>query len=252
MLFAEACKLGRLDVIKNLIKNGHPTVSLIRSAISCKIEKTKFLVKHGCDVDMVDEYGRTALSIVSNNGYIEMVNLLIELGADVNKVNENDNNTPLHDASYNGNTEIIKLLINAGADVNAINKNNKTPIYWALMNGHAETVKVFIDAGIDVNTCYEDNETALNWASYRGHVETVKLLIDACADVNIADKFNRTPLYWALCVEHMEITHLLLCEHPKIVKELLHENTPKKLKDKINEYLSCMASRKKSVINIAK
>jgi len=36
--------------------------------------------------------------------------------------------TPLHDAAYRGHKEIVELLIDAGADVNAKNNSGETPL----------------------------------------------------------------------------------------------------------------------------
>ena len=35
-------------------------------------------------------------------------------------------NTPLHDAAFNGNTEVVQLLIQTGANLDAV---NKVPVY---------------------------------------------------------------------------------------------------------------------------
>jgi ankyrin repeat protein len=47
-----------------------------------------------------------------------------------NLINENDESL-LHQARRNNNLEMVELLISNGADVNVFDKNNKPPLYWA-------------------------------------------------------------------------------------------------------------------------
>ncbi|KAF8456825.1 ankyrin repeat-containing domain protein, partial [Kalaharituber pfeilii] len=60
-------------------------------------------------------YDNIALQGASSNGHIEIVNLLLAAGADVN-VQGRYSDTALQGASSNGHIEIVKLLLAAGAD----------------------------------------------------------------------------------------------------------------------------------------
>ena len=66
--------------------------------------------------------GETPLHVAIPTENIEMCELLIEGGADVN-IRDNKGQTALHIASEEGHSEVVKLLINAGADVNIKDKN---------------------------------------------------------------------------------------------------------------------------------
>ncbi|KAI9884612.1 MAG: hypothetical protein M1823_003599 [Watsoniomyces obsoletus] len=69
------------------------------------------------DLDLPDYAGNSPLQIASLHGYIEIVNLLIANGANVNRTN-NDRDTPLIDAVENRHTEVIRSLLAAGAEPN--------------------------------------------------------------------------------------------------------------------------------------
>ena len=56
----------------------------------------------------------TSLHWAIANGHTEVVNLLIEKGADIH-VKDNDGDTPLHWASRDGLTEVVNLLKEKGA-----------------------------------------------------------------------------------------------------------------------------------------
>ena len=44
-------------------------------------------------------------------------------------------------------TEIVKLLIEKGADVNRAAEDGEAPLFWATKNGHTEIVKLLKAAG---------------------------------------------------------------------------------------------------------
>lgn len=76
----------------------------------------KLLKKHNLDVNFQCKkwYGRTALLCATN---MNIVNLLIDAGADVN-AQENEGNTVLHWACRCGNIAFVKVLLEKGADIN--------------------------------------------------------------------------------------------------------------------------------------
>ena len=66
-------------------------------------------------------------------------------------------------ASQHGYTDIVELLLNRGANVNETN-GMRTGLYEASANGHYDTMELLIKAGADVNAeCYDNSatETAL-------------------------------------------------------------------------------------------
>lgn len=59
--------------------------------------------------------------------------------------------TPLHHAAYAGHVEIIELLLEAGAEVDAPALNGGTPLMRAIQSSRPSCVEVLIKAGADVN-----------------------------------------------------------------------------------------------------
>jgi ankyrin repeat protein len=104
--------------------------------------------------------------------------------SDINQQSQTMKNTPLHIASSNGDIEIVKLLIENGADVNKQNKDGTTALYIASQRGDIEIVKLLIQNGADVNKQNKDGKTALYIASKWGYPTIVKLLSDKEAKVD--------------------------------------------------------------------
>ncbi len=79
--------------------------------------------------------------------------------------------TPLHFAAREGELEIAQLLLEAGADVNAIAADGKNPLNLAIYNGHYELAELLIDAGGDVNQPDAEGFTPLFFAVDRRNME---------------------------------------------------------------------------------
>jgi ankyrin repeat protein len=78
----------------------------------------------------------------SQNGYLEVIEKLIEAGADDFNARDNDGMTALIIAVRRGHLEVVETLIKAGADVNAKNDDGKT----AMAEASDEMRKVIIEA----------------------------------------------------------------------------------------------------------
>jgi ankyrin repeat protein len=68
---------------------------------------------------VTDRFGSTPLSVAAEHGYLEIVMLLLEKGADVT-VRNKDGWTLLNLAVNRGHIEVIELLLKEGADMTVI------------------------------------------------------------------------------------------------------------------------------------
>ena len=76
---------------------------------------------------------------------LEAFKVALELGGDVNAVN-NNGDTALHGAAFRGATSIVQLLVDNGAKLDARNKKGQTPLAIA----HADLVSTVIQSAADV------------------------------------------------------------------------------------------------------
>ena len=91
--------------------------ALIDSAKKGDIEGIKQHLAAGGDVSFRNKNGDTMLNYAAYLGHKEIVELLVENGAEVNAKGLADW-TPLHLAAYNDNEQIVQLLIAKGAEMN--------------------------------------------------------------------------------------------------------------------------------------
>jgi ankyrin repeat protein len=123
--------------------------------------------------------------------------------------------TPLHAAAYHGDLEIIQVLLECGVDVNAKREGAYTPLGHVVNAGHhneARIARLLIAHGADPNARDWYGSTPLHRASERGSIEIVHSLIEHGANVEVKDTGGRTPLDVASGEQREEITKLLL-EH---------------------------------------
>ncbi len=77
-------------------------------------------------VDAVSGDGASLLTVAVFLGHTDMVEMLLDAGADVNQRNR-DQGTALHSAAFIGRPEESAILLRAGADADALDTNGQTP-----------------------------------------------------------------------------------------------------------------------------
>ena len=105
-----AARHGYLNIAKVLVEAG-ADVNMICA------KGTSFFKYTQDDVDLGGEIGDTALMIAARKGHMNIIEVLIEAGANVNKRYKNSE-TALMYFALNGNTQGLRLLLRSGAKVN--------------------------------------------------------------------------------------------------------------------------------------
>ena len=144
------------------------------------------------DVNARDpDSGRTPLYFAVENSDCEVVEQLLDRGADVN-VQEKTGNTPLHFAAISNASEVVELLLERGAYVNAQDNGGTTPLHNAASNNaSSEIAEVLLGHDADVNVQNNDGNTPLNLARRGDATETVELLINWGAITPVQPKIRR-------------------------------------------------------------
>jgi len=149
------------------------------------------------------------LYILAERNYPNLVELLLDKGADVNTQGGFYGNA-LQAASARGREQVVKLLLDKGADVNVQGGFYGNALQAALAGGYEQIVKLLLDKGADVNAQGGFYGNALQAALARGHEQVVKLLLDKGADVNAQGGHYGNALQAALARSHEQVVKLLL------------------------------------------
>ena len=111
---------------------------------------TKLMIDEGADVDAI---------AVATPEYLEKLAKMIEDGTvDPNEDPHVDGVTGVHVAAEEGHLECVNLLIEAGADVTRLDEEDRTPLLLAVKGNYGEVASALVRAGADPNTPYVDED----------------------------------------------------------------------------------------------
>ena len=230
------CDINHVISQLKLFKRTSPeTDRLIRNVVkSGNLENVRKIAELG---DFVKD---DALFFASSEGNIACLNMLIEMGADVNGtvIEFNDDIGDSHEENDNDDR--------GSGDENDVNKNDDDDddeeeeeekegitdhndecwkeeevddyivgdslLMFTLKNSKQQLkiAQILIEAGADVNVSNQHGETALMESAFTGNIDCLDLLINSGADVNKADKRGNTPLLLSAVQGHYNCLELLL------------------------------------------
>ncbi|KAG8177431.1 hypothetical protein JTE90_026216 [Oedothorax gibbosus] len=209
--------------------------------------------------------GQSLLHYAANGGQLEIAKYLIEQNIDVNISDDTTQAAALHIATQNGFSDMIHILLDNGAYYNATAMVNASALDIAKWHGHKKAAKLlettekffqavkqnkvsetekFLEEGAVVNVKNRDNVTPLHFASWKGYDDIVKILLKYKANPNVTGKSGSTPLHYACRYNHLNIVKSLLLHKAAYNAPCCYHKTPldfatgpevKKLLSLINE-----------------
>ncbi|XP_028156508.1 ankyrin-3-like [Ostrinia nubilalis] len=176
----------------------------------CSVKTIKALLDA---VEDIANYGScenvTPLHVVSAQGRVEVIQLLIEYGAIID-VEDFDGDTPLHDAALANQHESVELLLHAGADANISNDNLLTPFHLACSKGGYRSVQNLFPFVYNINQLATGDESPLMLAIRGGSEDVVKFLLDNDADHIVKNQNGHTALDIAMTLGYNKIFEEIL------------------------------------------
>ena len=136
------CQNNYFKTIELLINNGadinshqskltETPLHRLCARIKPQIDVITMILKNGADVNAINVSGKTPVFYCSFNYSVELLNLLVKYGADIN-IKDKYKNTLLHDDYINCYDEhfeeFLKALISLDFDINSKNSSGLTPL----------------------------------------------------------------------------------------------------------------------------
>ena len=151
---------------KKLLDRGIPYTA---DCFGTYIAKNKPEVVHeflaaGMSINSRDDTGTPMLNIACRNDNFEFVQMIFDLGAELNAVSEDRGYTAVMDAVWRGNEKITKYLISKGADLNTINKEGQNNLILAVGANRESLVKLLAENGADPDVKDMMGMSAYNYA----------------------------------------------------------------------------------------
>eukprot|EP01063_Lacrimia_lanifica_P023348 TRINITY_DN30859_c0_g1_i1.p2 TRINITY_DN30859_c0_g1~~TRINITY_DN30859_c0_g1_i1.p2 ORF type:complete len:235 (+),score=74.85 TRINITY_DN30859_c0_g1_i1:57-761(+) len=162
-----------------------------------------------CTDDLVKAVPKGLLVAVEHR-HLEVVQLLLQKGADV-AARDEQGQTALHIAAAAGNEDMCtELIVHGKADVAATVEGRKdAAIHLAARGGRTDTVKRLLQEGASANALGDKGQTALHVAGLEAYYEMALELLQRGADKNIADEVGMRAEDYAYGNNH-EATALLI------------------------------------------
>ena len=174
------------------VKNNYGRLPLYYAVLAGNMEIIAILLEEKADPDIFSESYAEPLFTAPN--FATNLKILINSGTNIN--NYGIGRIPLSIAASRGLNDIINILLDAGANINAQGLYGYTALHEAICYNHIDTAIILLSRGADPNIANEDGYTLLLYPGINDKL--TKYLIDAGVNVNIKNKSETTPLHIAI------------------------------------------------------
>ena len=139
-------------------------------------EKLQKFFKKETIIDIPSEYGITPLHYACINGSKNAVDILLDLGANINAV-DNDGNNCLHYAVNSKNESLLKKLLVRGADKNIRNKKGQKPYDLAVENRHKNIADILSAKDSIIHNPYSSNHEITRLRSSHNNITLFVIIL---------------------------------------------------------------------------
>ncbi|XP_058463564.1 protein phosphatase 1 regulatory subunit 16A-like isoform X4 [Malaya genurostris] len=230
------------------------SVVLLEAAARNDIVEVAKLLQKGVTPDATNMDGLTALHQCCIDDNAEMLNLLLDYGANVN-AQDSERWTPLHAAATCGHLNLVKILIGRGANLLSVNADGNMPYdicddeealdyIEAEMSKRGVTQELIdetraatetqmlrdlqdlAEKGGDLEVPDSHGATPLHIASANGYTRAVEFLLEQHVSTDAVDHDLWTPVHAAACWGHLEVLEMLAQSGADLNAKNKNDETP--------------------------
>lgn len=221
---------GFTHLVKFLIKDHNAVIDILTlrkqtplhlAAASGQMEVCQLLLELGANIDATDDLGQKPIHVAAQNNYSEVAKLFLQQHPSLVNATSKDGNTCAHIAAMQGSVKVIEELMkfDRSGVISARNKlTDATPLQLAAEGGHADVVKALVRAGA---SCTDENKagfTAVHLAAQNGHGQVLDALKSTNSLRITSKKLGLTPLHVAAYYGQADTVRELLTSVPATVK----------------------------------
>jgi ankyrin repeat protein len=176
------------------------------------IEIMQLLIDHGAQIDYccddVEGFG-TPLMLSWDSKNRNATLFLLDKGASP-EIKNSFGETPLIEATRVGERDLVRLLLSRGVEVDPKGISDATPFLIAAKWGYLEILQDLLHAGADIEMTQYEKKTALLIACENGFDEMVAYLLDQGVDANVQDHSLENGLFHASRRGNVDMANRLL------------------------------------------
>jgi ankyrin repeat protein len=183
-----ACKWGHVEMVELLLEAGVSVDqgwAFLEAIYGENFDIIHLLMSHGGNINRRHIKDATPLqAIITGDKYLQAVIEFVQRDADINAPPSTGvyGRTALQAAAESGCIEIVEYLLDKGANVNAPPGPSRgiTALQGAAITGRLRITQILLEHGADIDAepSPEDGRRAINGAAEWGRLDTVKLLVD--------------------------------------------------------------------------
>ena len=215
----DAAHNGDEETVKSLMSNRSQVsdrnekgwTALHAASVAGKLNIVRILLREPIqfNTNANDNVFRTPLMFAVENGYDDVVDLLIDRGADPNYQHRESLMSVLDQAIKHNRSSTLHLLLLKGANPNQPNTMGMTPLVSAFES--PDMLRILLAHDADPSIITSLGITALHWAARGGVVDAIEQLLDHGMDPNMREAGSRCdPLYRAVDEQEEGAVALLL------------------------------------------
>ncbi|KAJ6263870.1 Ankyrin-1 [Drechslerella dactyloides] len=190
-----AAAQGHLEVVELLLERGaHVNACISEDKFlqgtalqgACEagqLNIVTLLLKHGADPNLGAGPLTCPIIAACRKGEGEILDLLVDAGATLNRFGGPDMSSPLINASSTLFVESVQKLLDAGADINLPDADGDTALIVAAGVDDARLTAFLLEKGADITHANKVGHNALKAASEAGAVSSVEVLVEAISRV---------------------------------------------------------------------
>jgi len=186
---------------------------IIAAAHVGNLALVEHLIENGVDVNVVNDYGETALIEAVSWGHKTIIEILLMNGADVNHRENLDFEQFIWGCSailHADDEEAIDILLKYGANIDDIGPiEGNGLLHKAVEQSNLDRINFLLSRNASIDLEMQNGMTPLMIAVKIGNLEIVRLLVGNGADVNHRDKIGLSVLQLAKVLEKKEIEKYL-------------------------------------------
>lgn len=215
---------------------------------------TRLLNSGTVSPNSIDQDDCSLLHWAAINNRLEVAQLLIKKGANVNAVGGVLASTPLHWAARHGHARMVSLLVRNGADWTLRDVEGFTALHIAIQFGCTPVAAYLIAMGQSPDELDTTRMTPAIWAAYKVYSkDPLKMLAKMGADLEKADStYRNTPLHWAVVQGNHTAVSVLVKLNVNLLPVNKENETPldiaKRKGDQLSVRLIEVAARERGLI----